>query len=158
MTDRPLYAPGCYGSVFGYSEDATCGECEFSSNCRVAHFAALSQLQDLYGVKAPTRRKVGLPVKVKKVFDALGKSEAEVREAMLSGRNPYGPKEGTVGLVAQAILHTGGVARKQLAAMISAMCGYNEETSAVYARYAIQIFEHCDAITIDGDTIRPNRF
>lgn len=155
MTDRPLYAPGCFGLPAGFAEDEICGSCEFAANCKVIHLRALNQLRVFCGVeiKHPTRARGELPAKVKKIFEELGKTADEVRDAMQSGQNPYSVKAGFVSIACHVLLQCRETNRKTLAAVMSAHRKYNEGTADVYARHSIQILKHCGVITVDGEKI-----
>lgn len=153
MLERLNYAPGCYGKAYCYSEDETCGACPYSTECKALQFQAKEQLRQFYGVQAPTRKPVGLPVKVSKLFKELGKTEEEVRDAMLSGKNPYPPNESAVGVVAHCVLSAWSVSRSNVVGVVAKARNLNLETATIYTRYAIQILAHCGAITVDKDKI-----
>lgn len=153
MTERPPYAPGCFGSALSFSKDEVCGACAFAAQCEPVHLRALAQLKDFYGVKTPTRAKSDLPVKVKKLFDELNRSEEEVREAMLAGTNPYPVSEGFVGVICHLILTAKQITRPTLERALAAHRGLNEETSSFYTRQALHILRHCGAVDVDGKTV-----
>lgn len=157
MSEKPAYAPGCFGKIYCYAEDAVCGACEFAALCKPARDRAFEQRQAMYGIKAPTRQRVGLPVKVQQVFDSLGRNEEEVRNAFLEGQNPYRISDGPVGIVAHLLLSFGEVKRAKLIEAVGTHRQLNDETAAVYTRYAIQILTHCGAITVEGDRVKAVR-
>lgn len=153
MADRPLYAPGCFGFSV-YSEDAVCGACPYAGACAPLAQRKLTQLRDHYGFQTKPTRQVGeLPVKVKKIFEELGKSADEVRIAMQSGVNPYTLRAGFIGIACQVVLKRKSTTREFIAAVMVAHRKYNEATADVYARHAIQILKHCGVITTDGNKV-----
>jgi hypothetical protein len=154
MLEKPNYAPGCFGKVYTFAADPVCGACVFAGQCEPASKRAMEQLREMFGVKTPTRTRSGLPVKVKQVFDALGKTEEEVRDAMLSGQNPYRVSDGPVGIVAHLLLQFGKVERSHLVQAVGKHRDLGAETSSVYTRYAIQILTHCGAAEVDGSAIQ----
>ena len=155
MLEKPAYAPGCFGKVYTFAKDAVCGACPFADHCEPARDRALDQLQSLYGVqKLPTRPSGELPVKVKQLFEELGRTEDEVRDAMIAGQNPYRVIDGPVGIVAHLLLQCGSIKRSMLSLAVQERLSFKEKTAAVYTRYAIQILTHCGAATVDGDTIK----
>lgn len=156
MSDKPKYAPGCFGSALSFGDDAICRACPYAKECEPIHLRAKAQLRELFGVtvKVPTRKTGDLPVKVKRIFDELGKTSEEVREALLGGKNPYKMTEGFVGIVCQVLLSRPSPTRALCAQALSQFRGLNEETAKTYTRYALQILSYCDAISIEGDTIK----
>lgn len=155
MNERPLYAPGCFGSS-NYADDDCCRSCPFKTQCAPLHERRMEQLRDFLGIKVkkPTRQAGSLPAKVQKIFEELGKTEEEVRRAMLSGINPYSVREGFVGIVAHLVLHLGQTTRQRAKEVLMARRGYNEATADVYARHSIQILAHCKVLEVNGDEIR----
>ena len=155
MTEKPLYAPGCFGLPSTFGLDEICGGCVYAKECEIVHVRALRQLRSFCGVevKEPTRARGELPAKVKKIFEELGKSMTEVREAMQVGQNPYPLKAGFVGIACHVLLQCKTTTRKTIATVIAAHRKYSFETADIYARHAIQILCHCGAIRIDGDQI-----
>lgn len=156
MTDRPNYAPGCFGRPMQYAEDEVCTACPYSAKCAPISQRARDQLRQHFGIAKPTRvrAKDVLPVKAQRHFDELGKSEEQVRSAMQQGRNPYSTREGFMGLVCHMILATGAIKRSMLEDALLKHRGYNTETSSVYTRYSLQILQHCGAISMEGDTVK----
>lgn len=159
MTERPHYAPGCFGSSIHFKADEICGACAYAAECEPVHRRAKAQLQDFFGiqVKTPTRASGALPVKVKHIFDEAGKSEQEVRDAIQNGQNPYPLKEGFLGIVCHLILSFPGIQRPAIAEALGRSRQLNRETSNTYARFALQILAHCGAVTLEGDEIKPIR-
>lgn len=155
MADKPPYSPGCFGLPFTFAEDEVCTVCAYASECRVVHLRAKQQLREFCGVsvKEPTRVRGQLPAKVQKIFDELGRTVDEVKQAMQAGANPYSIKASFVGIACHVLLQSRKTTRKTLAAVMSAHRGYNEETADIYARHSIQILKHCGVIDIDGDEI-----
>lgn len=153
MLEKPAYAPGCFGKVYCFAEDAICGACEFADRCKPARDRANVQLQSMYGVEAPKSKRSGLAVKPKQMFDELGKTEEQVREAMLAGQNPYRVKDGPVGIVAHLVLRLGVAKRSTLTRCVKEHRKLSDDTASVYTRYAIQILTHCGAVEVNGDAI-----
>lgn len=154
MTEKPAYAPGCFGKVYCYTGDAVCGACPFAGQCEAAGKLRLAQLQELYGVETPTRKVASLPVKPKKMLEELGRTEQEVKDEMLAGRNPYRVSDGPVGIVAHLVLFAGCLTRERITqAMMAHRPDYNLKTAKVYTRYAIQILTHCGAVETDGRVV-----
>jgi hypothetical protein len=159
MNERPLYAPGCFGSS-SYAEDDCCRACTWRVECEPLHQRRMQQLRNFLGVetKKPSRPSGSLPAKVKKIFDDLGKTEEEIRASMRAGMNPFSVRAGFVGIAAHLVLNFDTLTRPKLAALLKAARNYNTETADVYARHAIQILLHCKVVEMDGDTIRLVRF
>lgn len=152
--NRPELAPGCFGSAFSYGEDEICCSCVFAAQCFPMHQVALEELQNMYGVKAPTRKKSEIAVKSLKIFESLGKTQGEVREAMMAGVNPYDKNSSTTGLVCQLLLNAKELTRSIMEKVVARRQNINETTASVYVRQALQILTYCDAVEIDGKVIR----
>lgn len=155
MTEKPLYAPGCFGEAATYRDDEICRACSYNAACALAHARVLKQLREFHGfdVKEPTRQVGSLPVKVKKIFDELGKSAEEVRSEMQAGVNPYSIQASFVGIACHILLTCRETTRETLASVLRKYRGYNDATADVYARHSIQILKHCGVVSVDGEKI-----
>ena len=157
MTEKPAYAPGCFGSALSFASDDICNACVFVVQCEPVHRRALEQLRALYGVKAPTRNRKALPVKVQKVLDESGKTKEEIRDAMQGGQNPYRVADGTLGIVCHLILTAGVITRSRISEALGTYRKLNSDTANVYTRYALQILSHCGAVIIEGENVKLQR-
>ena len=154
MTERPNYAPGCFGSAHFFNRaDQVCGSCVFADDCEVAHKRALNQFRQFYGIKTPTRKPSDLPVKVEKIFLQHERTKEEVRAAMIQGLNPYDAQASFLGAVCHMVLKAGTISRDMIERVLAKSRGLNAETASVYARHAIQILQYCDAITVQDKTV-----
>ena len=158
MDDRPNYAPGCFGEPVGFSGDGVCALCPYAEKCEPVHRQKLEALREFLGIKTkkPTRQAGSLPVKVQKIFDELGKSAEEVRSALLANVNPFSVRAGFVGVACELLIHRRTVDRKILAKVLETTRGWLPETAEVYARYAFQILDYCDVVSIEGDKMKMN--
>ncbi|NKX37675.1 hypothetical protein HGG70_07050, partial [Rhodobacteraceae bacterium R_SAG4] len=68
-----------------FADDEICRACPYAKDCEPVHLRAQAQLREMFQikVKTPTRKTGQLPVKVKQIFDELGKTKDEVREALM---------------------------------------------------------------------------
>lgn len=159
MAETALYTPGCFGLMATYAEDEVCGRCPHKVECAVIHHRAVKQLRAFHGLpdKEPSRQVGELPVKVKKVFEELGKTVSEVKQMMWSGLNPYSLQAGFIGVVCHVVLNAEETNRAFLTEILMRRRKYNEATADVYARHSIQILQHCGVIAIEGDKIKRTR-
>jgi predicted nucleotide-binding protein (sugar kinase/HSP70/actin superfamily) len=153
MSDKPLYAPGCFGFA-AHSQDEVCTTCPYVTQCAPLAQAKVAQLRATYGFQTKPRRPFGqLAVKVMKLFEDLGKTADEVRAAMQAGVNPYSMRAGFVGLACAVLLNRKSTTRELIAAVMMRYRGYNQPTADVYARHAVQILEYCGVVKTDGNKV-----
>jgi hypothetical protein len=153
MSEYPLYAPGCFGFA-AYSEDAVCTTCPYVADCAPLAQRKLVQLRSTYGFEVKPSRQVGeLALKVRKIFDDLGKTVDEVRRAMQEGMNPYSIRAGFVGLACYVLLKRKVTTREAIITVLMAHRDYNLATAEVYARHAIQILVYCGVAKADGNKV-----
>ena len=156
MTNKPDLAPGCFGSAFYFGKHEVCSVCKFGADCEIQHVRAKEALRAHFGVKVVEKRdKAELPVRVKAVFDELGVSAQSVKEALMSGMNPYLNKRGFMRIVCHLLIKKPSMTRGLMAQYLTKVedLNLNETTADIYTRYAIQILAYCGAITTDGKTI-----
>jgi len=155
MTEKPAYAPGCFGSAIFFNGDGVCAKCVYAGECKPAHLEAQRQLREALGVKMkPKRETDALPAKVQEIFDKLDVSADEVRETMLANRNPFSLKAGFMGLICQSLIAYRIIERGLLERVLESKRGVNAETAYYYVRSGVQILQHCGVVATNKNTVR----
>lgn len=155
MTNKPKFAPGCFGQPYGYANDPVCRKCPYSAECAPAHDAAVNALRRVYGLaEIPKRKSEVMSAKAKMLFEQLGVSEDEVAAAMSEGRSPY-PATNPMGTICNALLiaQRAGVSldRKAICEILKKRRGLADNTAMLYARHAVQILTHCGVASERSD-------
>lgn len=153
--NKNAFAPGCFGSALTWREnDEVCKSCPYTRDCEARSRVALEQLRELCGVQvAPQRRANGaLSKRAEAVLDKLDMTTAEIRGAIQAGRNPFPKQSGFLREICAALMIQ-PANRAFLTMILQRRMEITETVADVYTRLALQILNHCEAITTEGDAV-----
>lgn len=173
MVTIPQFAPGCFGSAFGFKDnDTVCNGCVFREQCAPAHRLATAALRKSFGIQSLEERNeekaaeiaerrraqdearlaadpglLSLPIKVQDLIARLDRGNYDVIGKLAAGLNPFADTIPFLRIACHLLLHFDRPINKDLlVAAFSQKLDWKPNTAEAHARMTIMALTHIGAV------------